>query len=732
MYLTKMHGRHRNIGNGYRSGSMEIGMPASRISPDRSMRSQGYYGSDQRGFNRGYGRGRAYPKSYQNRPPPPTPPLQRKGGGDIFMEAGRLAAEYLVSQGVLPSTVLSGKWQNDNFRKQAGEIQGFRSQETQMGMFSPGVNKRMFVDDYSSTGSRSYMEGRRSNRYGSDFGRSGSWSERNRTSEVKAYDDSESGHLEEQPLAEDNASSFQRSNSGDFPRKHEGAGDSESDLNKYNLQDEAQSKTCSSSAGKDIVHGEISKVSEDSSSLSAGSGELKGRNGDGRENENQTGLEGWSIRQHEATDEVSIKNGFDLVTLCKFAKVPTRTRSSLTAKGPKHDLSENIKGSSCNSGLAEENQIPRLCESPVQSSGKADNPECAGNENLNPTNPVGDMGHAHMAEKSKCHRSSSFPDSILMNKITNNSGLELADLHRSHSMGKERDEKRAAEDCDLEKGAKRQREWQPSIASEAKASEIKSDPEEERTCIFEEKVVDSAMKGIACGRLVDNSAHNQIQVGKSCGGYAEERHLFPGSFKICDLNLEGASDVKDNNVGNPMILFPAISASKRESPQVDFDLSISSCSKSLEHTLRMSNGKEIEVIDLENDSPEVTETCGNSERKLNAAYAGFSRQTQAASEIHNEMPDYNEGLMMVEFLDSFGNIPPVNAEITEVTDGISSHSHMPDNETGLQNSEGTHGSDQAPLPQSDDDSIFMSLGEIPLTFLQAWDHPPARGYGKPF
>lgn len=42
------------------------------------------------------------------------------------------------------------------------------------------------------------------------------------------------------------------------------------------------------------------------------------------------------------------------------------------------------------------------------------------------------------------------------------------------------------------------------------------------------------------------------------------------------------------------------------------------------------------------------------------------------------VPDYNDGLMMVEFLDSFGNIPPINP-------GISSA--PPNNAVGLQDQE---------------------------------------------
>ncbi|KAF8113965.1 hypothetical protein N665_0043s0038 [Sinapis alba] len=653
-----MHGRQRNVGNGYRS----------RISPDRPMRGRGgFYGSEHRGgFNRGYGRGRGRSKSFQNQLPPPLPPppVQRRsgGGGDVIMVAGRLAAEYLVSQGVLPETALSSKWQNGNFRK-------FQSSKSQEAAAAPGDDRRRFVDGYNSAGSR-----RRSHRYdNSDFGRSGSWSERSKAYEAEAGDDSVSGHREEQTLAEDIASSVQRSTtSGEFMRKREGAGDSESVLDKYNLQDEAQSKTGSSSAGKEVVHDcEISKVSEGSSSLSAGSGEIKGRISG--ENESKTAIEDAPVLEHgeDATiddhcgaDESFTKSGIDLATLCKFEKVPTRTRSSLTAKGPKLYLSQNNKGASHNPGLLEEGQTGNQSETQGQSSGKADG------ENFD--DHVEDLPLVQFVENSKCNRSNSFPNSILRENSEKDSGLE--NLQRSHSLGKG-GEKRAAEDSDLGEGAKRQRNWVPVPASETnerfnvvKTSELQCDPEgKEKTSSFNRRVIDLGP------------------------GYAEEHQLFPASFKICDLNLGGSSDGAAND-------------GKKESSQaVDFDLSISSSSKSLDFSTstRMSNGKEIEVIDLDNDdTPDVVKSSTNPGRKQEAAaYMGI-----------NDVPDYNEGLMMVEYLDSFGNIPAINP--------------------GMSTS-GALGNDQAPN-NTDDDSIFMSLGEIPLTFLQTWDQPPARGYEKPF
>ncbi|CAA7025369.1 unnamed protein product [Microthlaspi erraticum] len=707
-----MHGRQRNVGNGYRSGSFGMGMSGSRMSPDRPMRGHGFYGSDHHhyrgGFNRGYGRGRGRSKSYQNQLPPPLPPPtvhRRSGGGggvdDVLMEAGRLATEYLVSQGALPQTVLSRE--NGSFRKQAGEFQSSsRSEEAAARVDVSAGDRRRYVDGYSSSGSRN----RRSHRFDSEFGRSGSWSERSRGFEVEAGDDSVSGHREEQPLVEDIASSVQRSGSGEFMRKREGAGDSESVTDKYNLQDEAQSKTCSSSGGKEIVQDccEISKVSEGSSSMSAGSGEMKGGN------ENDTAIEDASVHQRSEdasmdADEPFSESGIDLATLCKFEKVPTRTRSSLTAKGLKLYMGQTVMETSHNSGLVEEDQTENLCEARGQSSGKADS---TGEEDYDDQDDH--LPLVQFVENSKCHRSNSFPSSNLRDDSEKDSGLELPNLHRSLSVGKA-GEKRAAEGSDLEEGAKRQREWVPLPVSEDndrfnmfKTSETQSGPEEEeKMSSFNRRMTDAAAgRMVSHESLANNSMRNRMHSGKSGPGYAEERQLFPASFKICDLNLGGASDVND---------------SKKNSGQaVDFDLSINSCSKSLEFgtNTRMSNGKEVEVIDLDNDdSPDVVKSRNDPGRKQEAGpYMGI-----------DDVPDYNEGLMMVEFLDSFGNVPPINQGISSVPQ---------DNAVGLQDREGALGNEQVQNNNTDDDSIFMSLGEIPLTFLQTWDQPPARGYEKPF
>ncbi|KAE8681215.1 hypothetical protein F3Y22_tig00111338pilonHSYRG00324 [Hibiscus syriacus] len=97
------------------SNSTAMGLSSSRISPETSGRGHGFYNSEYRSFKRGFGSGQSHRKSFQSHPP------SSREGTDIFMEAGRLAAEYLVSQGLLPPSVLPAKWQSGRLKKQTGE-----------------------------------------------------------------------------------------------------------------------------------------------------------------------------------------------------------------------------------------------------------------------------------------------------------------------------------------------------------------------------------------------------------------------------------------------------------------------------------------------------------------------------------------------------------------------------------------------------------------------------------
>ncbi|XP_028114132.1 uridine kinase-like protein 1, chloroplastic [Camellia sinensis] len=99
---------------------------------------------------------------------------------------------------------------------------------------------------------------------------------------------------------------------------------------------------------------------------------------------------------------------------------------------------------------------------------------------------------------------------------------------------------------------------------------------------------------------------------------SEEKQLFPGSFKICDLNLMEDSEVNENVdcVRDPILFFPSIPESKKKATPADVDLSISNNGNiylvNMDHS---ADGKEVEVIDLESDSLQADLAFNNSDRK---------------------------------------------------------------------------------------------------------------------
>ncbi|KAL5735504.1 hypothetical protein ACOSQ2_030292 [Xanthoceras sorbifolium] len=723
-----MHPRHRAPGNGYRSNAMGMGS----MHPEGSARGHGFYNSEYRSFNRGFGRGQGQPKSFHQ--PPPTP---RKG--DIFMEAGRLAAEYMVSQGLLHPTMLSGKWQNGTFKSQDGDSlhlppEGRSSVLNRLGNSGAdvGPGRRRYSDDYNSMGLRNYLKGRRKGgsfkSYGSDwgreYGRSGSWSERSRVSpDMEADDDSYARHQEEQQVGKDVGNSFQKSNSNEYALKSEEAGGSESELEKYNFQDEMDSRAGSSSGGKDLLHeadGEFSKRSEDSKNMDVETGEL--REGiDEDETEKPDTTEDSSIELHAAEGDTLGNSNTDLLKFCKFAKVPTKTRSSLTYKSVKVDSVSNnddentldVKLPQGSEVLVEDDSLDSSAvDVPSNKTHDYPNPEISKGLTVQSAAVVGALTSVSGLEHGKCMRSQSFPDRALMHVNEQESGQGLSALQKSSSMVKERGEKRTMEDNDSSGGTKKLREWFPIIAS-------KTDECFNMSTLSERKDRSQDETAAPCENIslsIDQgSSFNNYQFSKGgvepCAVYAQEKQLLPGSFKIFDLNL--MEDINDNHHSDPSLIYPTIP--EKEATPVDVDLSMSNSSMSGEYSRRTSDGKAIEVIDLESDSAQEDKAIDNSDRKTETMFTGveaFPNHAPNAAHIPDVQDNY-DGLMITQFFNSFSDCPAVPVDINPLQ-----------NEMGLHNGEGNLG---------DDDSIYMSLGEIPLSFLPAWEQPPQpREYEKPF
>ncbi|XP_022752945.1 uncharacterized protein At4g26450-like [Durio zibethinus] len=753
-----MHARHRSPGNGYRSSSTGIGLAASRISPETSGRGHGFYNSEHRNFKRGLGRGQSHLKSFQLHPPTP------RKGSDIFMEAGRLAAEYLVSQGLLPPSVLPAKWQNGSLKKQMGDYQDYMSQEVdnlhlpldgrtsvlaRLGNATSdlGLDRRRYLDDYNSTGSRNVSKGRRKegsyrsyrSDWGQEQGRSGSWSDRIRASPYLEVDeDSISGHHEEPLAGKDVGNGLQKPVSSEFAPKSEELDNSEFD-DKYNLQHEMGSKASTFGAGKDLKlesDGELLNGSDDSTNFSSEVGELK----DGRNNvetEEDGTMKDLSYHHSSTEDDPLVKTCADLLAMSKFAKVPTKTRSSLTLKNLKADsVATNEQESVSDIGTTNGPQVLLEDSSLGGSFGdmllnKSQDPKCSDSEyskdlSFHSFGDVRYLDHIYDVEKGKCSRSQSFPNRALLLDNEHELVQGMPGLQRSSPMVvvKERGGKRGLELSDLSKGAKKPREWLRPVTNKVELLPFsdfgdEKGPSVEGTASPSEKVGATVDKEIQ-DSLVTNSQFPDGD-GESSVNYAQEKQLLPNAFKICDLNLMEASDINENHHNDPINMYSTASETKNEAATIDRDLSMRNSNNSGGGNRHTSNCKEIEVIDLKNDSTQEDKGVDNLERKCETMFVSMNGDM-------TDVPDHYDGLTITEFLRNFSNCPSEDInpypQQNENINSLQIEDINPlQNGMCLHNGEGTLG---------DDDSIYMSLGEIPLSFLPAWPQPPVQEYEKPF
>ena len=502
------------------------------------------------------------------------------------MEAGRLAAEYLVSHGLLPPNVLSSKWQNGSsfkriLRQEAEGQEGRPSALARLGNAnsnadaSPSTRRRFVADEFPSLPFKTPFRGRRRPGYnrayasdwaGKDFSRSVSFQDRFSDADEDTFSDhqgtrngadympqksfsnvdlaSKSSPPDSQPTELDNPTSSAWNDSSEITQEPQKTSD---DLRTDKVKD------CASSNSIDEIDKKEENVVKDLDFPKA--------------------LEGESTSNNTSDLLTSL-------TMCKFAKVPTRIRSSLTSKSQKLDPTEASVTSS-------HSKIQVLVDdgSPLGQS-------------------VGELGRVYNLRDSRCERSLSLPPD---RAFVSDDERELSQgplQYSSADKDNERGEKRALEDGDMQEGAKRPRDWLPSVVVEAGGCFNLSNSSEKNVSSHE----DGASYGDGANVDVDNEnlMVSNSQFSKDGGerhiDFSQEKRLFPSSFKICDLNLMEASETHENHNGDPIMIYPALSEIKREAAPVDVDLSINNSNVSGEKSKRPGDGKEIEVIDLENDS----------------------------------------------------------------------------------------------------------------------------------
>ncbi|KAK6149479.1 hypothetical protein DH2020_017004 [Rehmannia glutinosa] len=718
-----MHAKHRNgPGNGYRPNVMGMGgvAAASRIPPEGAMRGHRMYNTEYRNYNRGGYGGGGHSKQFQQ---PVLPPR----GADIFVEAGKLAAEYLVSKGVLPPNALSGKWQNDGLKNSPADGRAAADSRLGNAALDAGPGRRRYSDDYNSMGSRSSIRGRERTgsfkNYGSDgnreLGRSGSWAEKiNASPGMDANSDASVGHRDEQPADKDGKVGIQGSSPGEITQEVDNEAHIESGLEKCNLVEDADANDGTLSNEKhpqSDPDGEHMKKSDDSNNFD-NEGEVvkEGRNDDDLQQQND---ENKMVTASVRVDGLVSEDHVDLVKHCKFVNVPTKTRSSLTIKGSKGDQDTMNKDENSYKGELVEGSRVHVIDVDVDNSAgnasshqnhefkihQSDVPAVEEEPDVtNTTRP----GH--------CLRSGSFPGRSVYTEPEADEGLSV--FGRSNSMFMERGEKRAMDfNTDAKEDVKKLRQWVPAVDAQSDGSPPLSSSMENQPLLQDPRTSLNAHSTLSPDqRSLDISLFPKDHAD-SCE-FIQEKQLFPGSFKTCDLNLVGNGDVSENHDAGRMLVFPSVMQTGKVATPIDVDLSISNNgslpNKNGKHGI---NANEIEVIDLEKDSAQEDKTLIMHTLVIQGDTV-FTDLDGFPNTVHNAngIPDVQDGygLMISELL---GNDSPNCSSVPGDLNSL--HNHM-----GLPNTEGILG---------DDDSIYMSLGEIPISLLGAWEQP-SQDYGKPF
>ncbi|CAI9109948.1 OLC1v1009892C3 [Oldenlandia corymbosa var. corymbosa] len=722
-----MHARNRSPGNGYRAahavGMGGVGATASRVSPESSMRSHGGgYSSEYRSYNRG-GFGRGQSRQFNSRPPAPLPHKGGGGGGgDIFMEAGKLAAEYLIAKGLLPANALSGKWQNGNLKNLIGRAQDAESGrasalsrlgEAGVGSDSGLPGRRRSADEYGNEGSKGGYRGRKrpdesSKNYGSDWnremGRSGSWSERSRASDGDdESSDVLSRHRDDRLQANNNESGrvsrtsliTELAPASDvvFAEESEVARSPHYTLEKLKSEDNAGAEeSVSSSSKKDK---ETDEKDDDTKVLSIQAEKIQDvrKNDELKAQDPKDAVTIMALSLDEGSQATSENTTTDLLSLCRFAKFPTRTRSSMAFRVSRVDTDHpSIVNDNAHEG------------EPSEGSGACD-------ENVTAYNISGDGLGYQIKESTVINLDRpSMPAAEHDSELDGSSVRddELPDFGRiNDTMIMDRGEKRVLDQgSDSSLGNKKLRESPPLEDAGSNAGLSLLDPPVRRSVV--EDVMMS--QGGASSLPLDVTSYPKSD-NEPDTGHTEEKQLLPGSFKTLDLNLmEAASEPshhhQDNN--DTVLSFSPPRGNGMQAVSVNIDLSMHNNDNAKVVPNRYGkynlDGRDIEVIDLENDSVhddrDLTTNSDGRNENIFTGLGGFSGNAPNANEIPDSS-DSGYGLMISELMGN--DIPNCSSSVPTDVDAL----HNDD--MGLDNGEGILGVD---------DPIYMSLGEIPLSMLE--------------
>ncbi|KAL2335839.1 hypothetical protein Fmac_010285 [Flemingia macrophylla] len=653
----------------------------------RQRSPRGFYASEYRQREAGLGRGRR---------------------GDIFMEAGRLAAEYLVSQGLLPPNALPPKWQSQKpppERPSALARLGSSDGRRKVGFEEFGQKGR------SRRGSFSRSNGLD---WGRDYRRNGSWSDRFRgAADVKDgedddYDGGGGGfsvrhqedneqhqyhHQQQQQVTRAVDDSLMKSNLNEFvPRSEDGRDlalndkdkDKEKNKDKDRVNDELL-EVKQSGGGKDVSDGEMEG---DVGNNLEGVKELK----DGDDDNGNEKLRDLSVQLSDQENNTSGGVVADLVSLCKSVKVPTKTRSSVTRKNLKAGRNNGDGAGNAQDVGAGGLQGAEEVLAEKESAKGSLSGDLLGEKSYDIVHIDTDVAevepvHAHAAEdvkeldaECKAEEVQSDQDRGFMqdNSLESNANATLPDYGSCSSLAEDRGEKRVAEADDVREDNKRLREWLPSLVPKTEGYFLHNDPIEVKESPGEDEIphIDKVNMTSDRGTLMSSGVQFTEGGDRPFLQCSEEKPQMPNSFRTCDLNLIEASEMHENLVDHSVLIYPpAVSETKKAVP-IDIDLTMNHASVSGNFNTHATNGKEIEVIDLENDSIQEEKSIDNMDRKTETMFTGlegFSNHPQNAADIHDVVQD-GYGLMISELLGSdFPNCSSVPGDISSVHNEMGLH-----------------------------------------------------------
>ncbi|OQU81597.1 hypothetical protein SORBI_3006G082400 [Sorghum bicolor] len=677
------------------------------------------------------------------------------------MEAGRLAAEYLVAKGVLPpgslqqrgGTAVAGGWGQllpppppppplplsvtqeapayygaRNGRRQVDEERGIRNARS----------RRNRGGDYSSSNSSNY-NGRGKRKFGAD-NKYSDWTKdrgRNRRySDIQSYDDED----------EDGAPGFKRERrsgggidevgssvsgvAGEGPSsKVEAMGESELEDtgSKASSNSNAQQKADALQEVED--ENEANKMQENSVVSNSDVVE-QGLNGEDNSNNGSSDgvqgaetkhlpvssgekvsdgrpedigvlndkVEGGSTLHEKAEDdttseEVSVvennlpNDARNLLNYCSFARVPTRPRSVLANRNVGPAQREIVVSEQVNPVIAEE-------MAQMAMDGEANTNSVTSIEEDSKDELVGqDQEHAEQ--------------STICNQVE-----ESVTFHEKETQGEteEMEEQKNIPRHNEVEDNKETNELSPTFASCQNNFNLQV---EKGIQIYnldtppqDEVLIDPPNKG----KTVDSELLPNIKAEHAVT-MEEEKLGQSSSFKIRDLNLVGSPEVADMR-GDPRLgqnSTAGCSVGLQDNQQVDFGTAFGNNPSNTDTCAPFLLGnKAVQVIDIEDDSPNEAGACDTSKSKGEMVYSsmeGMMNPPANTDALHGIQDGY--GLAISDYLGA--DMSCYQSMQTELQDGMD-----------LNGSEGI---------TVMDDPIYSSLGDI--GFMEVWDQQP-QDYEKFF